>query len=93
MNSESDSNNTAGAVAQERLVVRLRAAKARLRYHSRPGHGASKTRLFPGEAKQMAKDDVHSLMHEIAKLKSSHNAELRDRHESATPPKPNDLPL
>lgn len=61
------------------LVLRLRAAKARLRYHSRPGHGASKTRRPSGEAKALARDDVDSLTREIENFKRATKISRADK--------------
>lgn len=52
------------------VATRLRAAKRRVRYHSRPGHGASKTLLPSGEAKSLAMADVENLTSEYQKIRS-----------------------
>jgi hypothetical protein len=61
------------AVGLQGLVSRLGAAKRRLRYHTRPGHGASKTRLSSGEAKDLAGADVENLTWHIERLKSAND--------------------
>jgi hypothetical protein len=63
--SEANSDNI------ERLIGRLKAARRRLAYHSRTGHGASKTRLPSGEAKSLARADVERLSSMLADARTS----------------------
>jgi hypothetical protein len=64
------STSNAAAGSRNELVGRLRAAQRRLRYHSRPGHGASRTRLPAGEAKALARADVSRLLYMLELAKS-----------------------
>ena len=70
-------NKTHPAGSLDVLVRRLRCARARLAYHSRPGHGASRTRLPAGEAKALARADVSRLEYLIEIHKSPNAPDQR----------------
>lgn len=61
----------AGKGGEEDLLTRLRDAKARLRYHSRPSAGATRTRIPAGEAKALARADVTQLTYLLSLPKCS----------------------
>ena len=68
------------------FVRRLAAAKRRLKYHSRPGHGASKTRKSPGEAKDLARADIERLKYMIElEMAKSPNDQAQAQPPTATP--------
>jgi hypothetical protein len=76
--SETDSN---GGSDEASLQRRLKAAKRRLAYHSRPGAGASRTAMPAGEAKSLAKADVAQLTYFIKKLRAEKGKSLNAPHE------------
>lgn len=58
----------AGRHVGDDLKKRLAAAKARVRYHSRRGVGASRTQKPQGEALSLARADVEQLSHFITNM-------------------------
>lgn len=54
-----------GPSLEKHVRQRLRVAKHRLRYHSRPGHGCSRTKMPGGEAKSLARADVDNLSRQL----------------------------
>jgi hypothetical protein len=53
------------------IYNRLKAARKRLAYHSRSGHGATRTKLPAGEAKSIARADVGRLTQLLKEARES----------------------
>ena len=81
-------SQTQHAGSLDALVRRLRCARRRLAYHSRLGHGASRTRLPAGEAKALAKADVSRLEYLVEIAKSPNDKDQAQPENHNQPSKP-----